>query len=143
MKKYNLSEIMKRAWSLARKFKTTISVGLKRAWAEAKAPELVISLSGSEKQIAWAQDIINTAINTCTNNIKKSVDEENRTGYVGFFVNKIESLITCREQIMNMFKSIDGCHASKIIDLRDRISSGEVIKIANMMENRLGKKELR
>lgn len=37
MKKYNLSNIMKRAWELVRKLKFDISKALKRAWGEAKA----------------------------------------------------------------------------------------------------------
>lgn len=36
MKKYNLSEIMKRAWELVKKAGMTISSGLKKAWGEAK-----------------------------------------------------------------------------------------------------------
>lgn len=36
MKKYNLSEIMKRAWELVKKAGTTISDALKTAWKEAK-----------------------------------------------------------------------------------------------------------
>lgn len=36
MKKYNLSNIMKRAWSLVKKAGMTISSGLKKAWEEAK-----------------------------------------------------------------------------------------------------------
>lgn len=36
MKKYNLSEIMKRAWELVKKAGMTISSGLKKAWEEAK-----------------------------------------------------------------------------------------------------------
>ena len=36
MKKYNLSNIMKRAWELVRKAGMTISSGLKEAWREAK-----------------------------------------------------------------------------------------------------------
>lgn len=39
MKKYNLSNIMKRAWELVKKAGATISTGLKKAWAEAKAVE--------------------------------------------------------------------------------------------------------
>ena len=34
MKKYNLSEIMKRAWELVKKSAMTISSGLKKAWEE-------------------------------------------------------------------------------------------------------------
>lgn len=37
MKKYNLSKIMKRAWELVKKAGMTISEGLRKAWAEAKA----------------------------------------------------------------------------------------------------------
>ena len=36
MKKYNLSEIMKRAWELVKKAGATISDALKEAWKEAK-----------------------------------------------------------------------------------------------------------
>lgn len=36
MKKYNLSNIMKRAWVLVKKAGMTISAGLKRAWKEVK-----------------------------------------------------------------------------------------------------------
>ena len=36
MKKYNLSNIMKRAWELVKKTKMTISSALKKAWEEAK-----------------------------------------------------------------------------------------------------------
>ena len=36
MKKYNLSNIMKRAWELVKRAGMTISAGLKKAWKEAK-----------------------------------------------------------------------------------------------------------
>lgn len=36
MKKYNLSNIMKRAWELVKKASMTISTALSKAWAEAK-----------------------------------------------------------------------------------------------------------
>lgn len=36
MKKYNLSNIMKRAWELVKKAGMTISAGLKKAWKESK-----------------------------------------------------------------------------------------------------------
>lgn len=39
MKKYNLSNIMKRAWELVKKSAMTISSGLKKAWEEAKTME--------------------------------------------------------------------------------------------------------
>lgn len=42
MKKYNLSNIMKRAWELVRKSAIAISSGLKKAWEEAKRMEETI-----------------------------------------------------------------------------------------------------
>jgi hypothetical protein len=39
MRKYNLSNIMKRAWELVKKAGMTISSGLKKAWEEAKTIE--------------------------------------------------------------------------------------------------------
>lgn len=58
MKKYNMSKIMKRAWELVKKMGMTISDGLKKAWQEAKR-----TMKGSEKQIAWATDIVGTIQN--------------------------------------------------------------------------------
>ena len=55
MKKYNLSKIMKRAWELVKKAGMSISAGLRKAWQEAKR-----TMKGSEKQIAWATDIVGT-----------------------------------------------------------------------------------
>ena len=40
MKKYNLSEIMKRAWELVKKFGLTIYGGLKKSWKEAKEKKM-------------------------------------------------------------------------------------------------------
>lgn len=53
MKKYNLSNIMKRAWELVKKSAMTISSGLKKAWEEAKH-----TMKGTEKQIAWAKELM-------------------------------------------------------------------------------------
>ena len=36
MKKYNLSNIMKRAWEMVKRAGMTISEGLRKAWKEAK-----------------------------------------------------------------------------------------------------------
>ena len=71
MKKYNLSDIMRRAWRLVKEVGMSISSGLKKAWREAKnmckeLPELI----GSPKQIAWAEDIRKKMIeygNSCIN----------------------------------------------------------------------------
>ena len=61
MKKYNLKNIMKRAWKLKKENNENIfAICLKIAWKEAKegVKNMVKKLAGSEKQIKWAQDII-------------------------------------------------------------------------------------
>lgn len=73
MKKYNLSNIMKRAWELVRKAGLCISEGLKKAWKEAKHMGEITK--GSVKQIAWAKDIkegMIKALNISLKNEKES-----------------------------------------------------------------------
>ena len=41
MKKYNLSEIMKRAWELVKTAGASMSEALRKAWQEAKAPSVI------------------------------------------------------------------------------------------------------
>lgn len=43
MRKYNLSQIMKRAWELVKKASLTISEGLKKAWKEAKEDDGIVA----------------------------------------------------------------------------------------------------
>ena len=73
--KYNLSNIMKRAWMLVKKSGLNISAALKKAWKEAKE----ITMKGTEKQIAYATKLLenmnvhfNSLIAACPDN-KKSV----------------------------------------------------------------------
>lgn len=56
MKKYNLSNIMKRAWELVKKVGFGISEALKKAWSEAKKGTL--EMTGTEKQIAFAKKLV-------------------------------------------------------------------------------------
>lgn len=50
MKKYNLSNIMKRAWELVKKAGMTISSGLKKAWKEAKSMGKILTLNVTGKE---------------------------------------------------------------------------------------------
>lgn len=59
--KYNRSEIMKAAWNLVKTSSMTISSALKAAWASAKVSSKVIA-NGSEKQNAWAADIVSRPV---------------------------------------------------------------------------------
>lgn len=76
MKKYNLSNIMKRAWELVKKAGLCISEGLKKAWKEAKHMGEITK--GSVKQIAWAQDIKEGVIKAL--NLSLEINKEN--GYL-------------------------------------------------------------
>ena len=55
MKKYNLSNIMKRAWEMVKKLGFGISEALKKAWKEAKEGET--RMTGTEKQLSFARDL--------------------------------------------------------------------------------------
>ena len=61
MKKYNLSNIMKRAWELVKKLGMTISSGLKKAWQEAKEMKenLVEELKANLEEMAYNDYHIN------------------------------------------------------------------------------------
>lgn len=50
MNRYNLSNIMRRAWELVRKSAMTISSGLKKAWDEAKNPEKIVTMNVYRKE---------------------------------------------------------------------------------------------
>lgn len=50
MNRYNLSNIMRRAWELVRKSAMTISSGLKKAWDEAKNPEKIVTMNVCRKE---------------------------------------------------------------------------------------------
>ena len=48
MKKYNLSKIMKKAWTLVKSFGIKISEALKKAWKEAKGMKIEMCVIGKE-----------------------------------------------------------------------------------------------
>ena len=64
MKKYNLSNIMKRAWELVKKAGMNISSGLKEAWKEAKKTEenIVKKLVANLGEMAYGCIYINAGI---------------------------------------------------------------------------------
>lgn len=75
MKKYNLTKIMKRAWEIKKKAKLkklSFSFCLKEAWKEMKIEMNTVKLTGSEKQIAWAEDIRKKMIAFWTSIMAKS-----------------------------------------------------------------------
>lgn len=124
MKKYNLSNIMKRAWELVKKVGMSISSGLKKAWREVKdmckeLPELV----GSPKQIAWAEDIRQKMIDYGTslveyynfNNRSKRAARVKETVNILFTITEASWFINNREYAMEPRKSDVAWY--KILDL--------------------------
>lgn len=71
MKKYNLSNIMKRAWELVKKSGMTISSALKKAWKEAK--NMVATLI--DKVTAELESIISEASDVYEYEIKTNLWE--------------------------------------------------------------------
>lgn len=61
MKKYNLSEIMTKAWAIRRELLITMSAALKKAWALAKETKKML---GTEKQVKWATEIRSNIVKT-------------------------------------------------------------------------------
>ena len=69
MKKYNLSQIMKRAWELIKKAAMTRSAALKQAWKEAKEnnQDLVATLKATLETMAYGDYHINAGIDRQAN----------------------------------------------------------------------------
>lgn len=64
MKKYNLSNIMKRAWEFVKKAGLSISEGLKKAWQEAKKVEenIIDTLKSNLEDMLYGNKYINLGI---------------------------------------------------------------------------------
>lgn len=133
MKKYDLSKIMKRAWELVKKAGMTISIGLKKAWQEAKKG--VKAMRGSEKQIAWAEDIKKEAYGTVNANIK-TLDEKIEK-YPNWETAKKEraAFIRVREMLDEVFGKIED--ASVIIEKRYMLSGKSIIELKRSIEERM------
>lgn len=131
MRKYNLSNIMKRAWELVKKAGETISSGLKKAWKEAKEMK---ELKGSPKQIAWAQDIINEAYQNIDSAIalyKKiiaSCDPETRPEEKIEIEVRVEVFTEMRKMLDDALALSDS--AALIIERRDIFSFDRIKRIA-------------
>ena len=95
-------------------------------------------LKGTEKQVAWAEDIIREARETISRNIEFKKQEEERNNVPGFFALEIEAFEKCGESLETMLAGIDS--ASKIIDMRSKLSSGSILRMVQeycyVMRNR-------
>lgn len=106
MKKYNLSEIMKSAWTIRRRLVVTMSVALKRAWEIAKETKKMV---GTEKQVKWASEIRSNIIKT----LQAVINDFAPMASSNEMVRK--NIADVNERINRL--SADGVHAADIIDL--------------------------
>ena len=99
MKKYNLKKIMKRAWEIKKENKKNLfAMCLKMAWEEAKMEEKKLidinelpALTGTEKQIKWANDIREKMIVKTDEFIKSLSSEiESKNGYEAWRQQKLK-----------------------------------------------------
>lgn len=72
MKKYNLSNIMKKAWELFRKGFGVFANCLRESWKIAKEVKI---MKGSEKQVAWATDIQKRVVGILTDVINETKND--------------------------------------------------------------------
>ena len=84
-------------------------------------------LKGTEKQVAWAEDIIAEARRTVQNNLNniKKQREELGAGFEQFRQDEVEAFEKCGESLETMLAGIGS--ASKIIDMRSSLSSGNIL----------------
>lgn len=111
MTKYNRSEIFKRAWAIVREEKVTISVGLKRSWAYVKNPVMTIAdkqavwgnlvngiakveLTGTAKQIGWAEKIRMDAIKDIISKGKSMIGKKATDYLMGKYEKATRYLLT-------------------------------------------------
>lgn len=86
-------------------------------------------LIGTPKQVAWAQDIIDDAMNTINANIKRAGENENTKKLLGFDI-----WMEIKNQVVNL---IDSTNEAKVfIENRDVISPDRIIRVFDEMHMR-------
>lgn len=137
MKKYNLSRIMKRAWELVKRFKETISSALKKAWREAKMK--IVNLNGTEKQNAWAQDIIDNSFATIKANVENCKKENEKHGK-DIFGARIAAYERIETELKTMLETLEGKvenTAKYIIENRNKFDSRSINDFAAIYETEI------
>lgn len=85
-------------------------------------------LQGTEKQIAWAEDIRRNAINTINNNIER-MEKENPK----LFRYDIEAFKEIGESLRKVLTQPQGAKASLIIEKRSMFSGDRILRVKNEM----------
>lgn len=91
------------------------------------------NLTGSEKQIKWAESIRNGAIETVNGNIELFSERIKQYGNIDLYVDTINAYRHIGKQLSDTLKNITS--ASKIIDKRDMFSFSRIGHLANEIVN--------
>lgn len=139
MKKYNLSNIMKRAWEIVKTAGFGISEALKKAWKEAKG--MAAKLKGTEKQIKWAEDIrkdMREALEEYTQQMKEKGRQHKVERFENFIakLNEVEDAKFFIDNRMSLFKYEYATVALSRFDVR-RVDQ-EAIKTAVALKKYFG-----
>ena len=99
-------------------------------------------LKGSEKQVAWAEDIIAGARGTIKANIDNIKAQQEKYN-MKFRQDELEAYEKCKESLETLLAGIDS--AAKIIDLRYKISGRAINEMVhehvNVMKNKRNRVE--
>ena len=85
-----------------------------------------INLTGSEKQIAWAMDIINGSLNTIESNITVNQSRKAETNWNGYG-NMIKAWETVKVEYEEIISKLDGQAAKVVIDHRDSLNTSSTM----------------
>jgi hypothetical protein len=94
-------------------------------------------MTGTEKQIAYAQDIINRAYGFCDTAIAKSQAEIAEYGSKSGLLAELVTFMTMRKQLEGSFSACES--ASKIIERKETVSGSAILAMAERMKSQLRK----
>lgn len=95
-----------------------------------------LNLKGTEKQIAWATDLINDAMNTINANLENA--KNSRDFYAKYNVQAFSELKASLEKVIAKLET-----AAQVIDNREILNPSQILHKANMRVNQLRELELR
>lgn len=85
-------------------------------------------LKGTEKQVAWAEDIIRVARETVNSNIQ-TIKEQQEKYNAEFRKNELDGYTACGKSLEAMLSKVED--ASQIISMREKLSSRSINEMVN------------
>lgn len=95
-----------------------------------------LNLKGTEKQIAWATDLINDAMNTIVANLENA--KNSKDFYAKYNVQAFSELKASLEKVIAKLET-----AAQVIDNRSILNPSQILHKANMRANQLRELDLR